>query len=490
MPIAPFTGQSWLFVRRWTCHSSCAWRTAASARCAPNRCPARHPAPPRRSSPPTTRATRPAPTCTTPTRSTRRSTSRLPPATACSRRTADAWSRSRPTRPVHAETSPSTITRGASGSSRSTTTSPTSPCAGRLRPEGHAVRDGVRRARRDAPSLRAVGSRRPRGSRCARVARRQRPRAARPDAGALRREQRTMADDEWPTGRSRPVGGTRAAPHRALLHRHVRGRHDDRPARTPVPADDNRRAGRGRPAARRLPANVDCTLWSRSPRSGASTSSRRSSSPSPSSAQPFRHTRRKEERLRPPPQPPATAPPPALAREPCPGHARQQHALRRRRPGTERRRRTREASRPAASRRWLPARELSVTRSDSVAACGCERRTRGGRGRRPDRTRRRQARAPGGVRRERLRGEPRARRPVVHDWRPQRRVAGDAYEHEPRDDRVLGLPRARDYPLHPAAEQIRAYLPAYARPFGVTDRIRLRTPVGRVAPPGRSTASV
>jgi cation diffusion facilitator CzcD-associated flavoprotein CzcO len=33
-----------------------------------------------------------------------------------------------------------------------------------------------------------------------------------------------------------------------------------------------------------------------------------------------------------------------------------------------------------------------------------------------------------------------------------------------------------DYPLHPAAEQIHAYLRAYAEHFGVTDRIRLRTP--------------
>jgi dimethylaniline monooxygenase (N-oxide forming) len=39
-----------------------------------------------------------------------------------------------------------------------------------------------------------------------------------------------------------------------------------------------------------------------------------------------------------------------------------------------------------------------------------------------------------------------------------------------------------DYPLHPAAEQIHAYLRAYAQYFGVTDRIRLRTPVDRLTP--------
>ena len=39
-----------------------------------------------------------------------------------------------------------------------------------------------------------------------------------------------------------------------------------------------------------------------------------------------------------------------------------------------------------------------------------------------------------------------------------------------------------DYPLHPAAEQIHAYLRAYAQHFGVTDRIRLHTPVSRVSP--------
>ena len=39
-----------------------------------------------------------------------------------------------------------------------------------------------------------------------------------------------------------------------------------------------------------------------------------------------------------------------------------------------------------------------------------------------------------------------------------------------------------DHPLHPAAEQIHAYLRAYAQHFGVTDRIRLHTPVSRVSP--------
>jgi dimethylaniline monooxygenase (N-oxide forming) len=37
------------------------------------------------------------------------------------------------------------------------------------------------------------------------------------------------------------------------------------------------------------------------------------------------------------------------------------------------------------------------------------------------------------------------------------------------------------HPLHPAAEQIHAYLRAYAEHFGVTGRIRLHTPVGRVS---------
>ena len=38
-----------------------------------------------------------------------------------------------------------------------------------------------------------------------------------------------------------------------------------------------------------------------------------------------------------------------------------------------------------------------------------------------------------------------------------------------------------DHPLHPAAEQIHAYLRAYAQHFGVTDRIRLHTPVSQVS---------
>ena len=39
-----------------------------------------------------------------------------------------------------------------------------------------------------------------------------------------------------------------------------------------------------------------------------------------------------------------------------------------------------------------------------------------------------------------------------------------------------------DLPLHPAAGQIHAYLRAYAEHFGVTERIRLHTPVERVSP--------
>ena len=34
------------------------------------------------------------------------------------------------------------------------------------------------------------------------------------------------------------------------------------------------------------------------------------------------------------------------------------------------------------------------------------------------------------------------------------------------------FPAAADHPLHPRAEQIRAYLEEYALAFGVTDRIR------------------
>jgi dimethylaniline monooxygenase (N-oxide forming) len=44
------------------------------------------------------------------------------------------------------------------------------------------------------------------------------------------------------------------------------------------------------------------------------------------------------------------------------------------------------------------------------------------------------------------------------------------------------FPAPADHPLHPFAEQIHAYLRAYADAFGVADRIRLRTPVARVAP--------
>jgi dimethylaniline monooxygenase (N-oxide forming) len=39
------------------------------------------------------------------------------------------------------------------------------------------------------------------------------------------------------------------------------------------------------------------------------------------------------------------------------------------------------------------------------------------------------------------------------------------------------FPAPADYPLHPAAEQVHAYLHAYARTFGVTDRIRFGSPV-------------
>jgi dimethylaniline monooxygenase (N-oxide forming) len=42
------------------------------------------------------------------------------------------------------------------------------------------------------------------------------------------------------------------------------------------------------------------------------------------------------------------------------------------------------------------------------------------------------------------------------------------------------FPPPADHPLHPAAEQVHAYLHAYAREFGVTDRIRFRSPVENV----------
>jgi dimethylaniline monooxygenase (N-oxide forming) len=42
-------------------------------------------------------------------------------------------------------------------------------------------------------------------------------------------------------------------------------------------------------------------------------------------------------------------------------------------------------------------------------------------------------------------------------------------------------PAPEHYPLHPSAEQVHAYLRAYADRFGVAARIRLRTPVRRVA---------
>jgi dimethylaniline monooxygenase (N-oxide forming) len=42
------------------------------------------------------------------------------------------------------------------------------------------------------------------------------------------------------------------------------------------------------------------------------------------------------------------------------------------------------------------------------------------------------------------------------------------------------FPAPADYPLHPAAEQVHAYLHAYARTFGVIDRIRFRSPVESV----------
>ena len=98
--------------------------------------------------------------------------------------------------------------------------------------------------------------------------------------------------------------------------------------------------------------------------------------------------------------------------------------------------------------------------SARAAATGC---SGGDRRRRAERPGRRQARARGGLRHDRVRGERRPRRPVGRDGRPQRHLAGHAHEHEPGDDGVLGLPGDRPgYALHPAAEQVHAYLRAYA----------------------------
>ena len=52
------------------------------------------------------------------------------------------------------------------------------------------------------------------------------------------------------------------------------------------------------------------------------------------------------------------------------------------------------------------------------------------------------------------------------------------------------FPAPADYPLHPAAEQVDAYLHAYARKFGVIDRIRFRLTRLRACEwDGRSTAN-
>jgi dimethylaniline monooxygenase (N-oxide forming) len=44
------------------------------------------------------------------------------------------------------------------------------------------------------------------------------------------------------------------------------------------------------------------------------------------------------------------------------------------------------------------------------------------------------------------------------------------------------FPAPAEHPLHPAAEQVHAYLRAYADRFGVAERIRFRAPVNRVTP--------
>ncbi len=48
------------------------------------------------------------------------------------------------------------------------------------------------------------------------------------------------------------------------------------------------------------------------------------------------------------------------------------------------------------------------------------------------------------------------------------------------------LPAPADHPLHPAATQVLAYLQRYADRFGVTPRIRLRTPVRQLSRDGRT----
>ena len=70
------------------------------------------------------------------------------------------------------------------------------------------------------------------------------------------------------------------------------------------------------------------------------------------------------------------------------------------------------------------------------------RRTRGGHRRRSERAGDGQARARGGLRRHGARGRRRPRRPVERGRGAQRHLARHAHEHEPRDDRVLGLPGA------------------------------------------------
>ena len=95
-----------------------------------------------------------------------------------------------------------------------------------------------------------------------------------------------------------------------------------------------------------------------------------------------------------------------------------------------------------------------------------------------------------GLRRDRVRGGRRPRRPVAHDRRAQRRVAGHAHEHEPRDDRVLGLRRARRPPAPPrrrADPRLPARLRRALRRDGADPPPHARWRTSRAA--GRSTAS-
>src|SRR3954469_19032635 len=66
-------------------------------------------------------------------------------------------------------------------------------------------------------------------------------------------------------------------------------------------------------------------------------------------------------------------------------------------------------------------------------------------------------------------------------WQPTAGHSGVWPGVDPNPSRAMtafsGFPAPADHPLHPAAEQIQVYLEAYARAFGVIDRIRFDTAV-------------